>query len=56
MPPPLVRKSQTYYDYKSTNTVKDILDVDCRGGIYHICTMVGFLSRKFVNAADYLTC
>ena len=36
MPSSLVRKFQTYSDYKSTNTFKGLVGVDSKGGIMFV--------------------
>lgn len=36
MPSSLVRKSQTYSDYKSTNIFKGLVGVDSKGGIMFV--------------------
>lgn len=45
MPSSLVRKSQTYSDYKSANTLKGIVGVNSRGGIMSVST--SFLLSNF---------
>lgn len=50
MPSSLVRKSQTYSDYKSTNTFKGLLGVDWRGGIMFISHLyTGSISDKKIS-------
>ena len=47
MPSSLVRKSQTYSDYKSTNTFKGLVGVDSKGGILFVSHLyTGSISDK----------
>ena len=47
MPSSLVRKSQTYSDYKSTNTFKGLVGVDSKGGIMFVSHLyTGSISDK----------
>lgn len=49
MPSSLVRKSQTYSDYKSTNTYKGLVGVDSRGGIMFVSHLyTGGISDKAI--------
>ncbi|XP_045165921.1 uncharacterized protein LOC123529598 [Mercenaria mercenaria] len=49
MPSSLVRKSQTYSDYKSANTYKGLVGVDSRGGIMFVSHLyTGGISDKVI--------